>query len=192
MPGLNRTIRTFIAVPVPDSVSRSIASFTTPLRRLDADVKWVRPESLHLTLKFVGDVETGRIPAVGDAVAEAVSESRAFGLQLGGSGFFPNAKRPAVIWIGVTEGAGHLTHLAEAIDAAVVRYGFDAEARPFSAHLTIGRVRSPRGIDRLVTALSGSRYESAPFTAGTIAIMKSDLQSTGAVYTPYRIIQLKD
>ncbi|MBN2201494.1 RNA 2',3'-cyclic phosphodiesterase [bacterium] len=189
---MNQTIRTFIAVPVPDSVSGSIASFASPLKRLDADVKWVRPESLHLTLKFLGDVETVRIPAVGDAMAEAVSESRAFTLQLGGSGFFPNASRPAVIWIGVTKGAGDLTHLAEAVDAAAVRCGFGAESRPFAAHLTIGRVRSPRGIDRLVTALSGSRYESAPFSARTILIMKSDLQRTGAVHTPYRTIQLKD
>ncbi len=192
VPDVNESVRTFIAVPVPDSVRRSITSLLAPLKRLDADVKWVRPESLHLTLKFLGDVETGRVPAVGDGVAEAVAGERAFSLQLGGSGFFPNAKRPAVIWIGVTEGAGSLTRLAEAVDAAAVRCGFEAEARPFSAHLTVGRVRSPRGMDRLVPLLSGSRYQSEPFPVDVVLIMKSDLQRTGAVYTPYRTIQLKD
>lgn len=181
-----------MAVPLPDAVGRDAAAFIAPLKRLGADVKWAWAESLHFTLKFLGDVETGRLETLADAVAEAVSGTRAFRLQLGGSGFFPNAKRPAVVWIGVTDGAGNLAKTAEAVDAAAVRCGFAAESRPFSAHLTIGRARSPAGIDRLVSALSGSRYEGAPFTARTIVIMKSDLQSTGAVHTPYRTIQLKD
>lgn len=186
------TIRTFVAVPLPDAAGRDAAAFTAPLKRLGADVKWARPESLHFTLKFLGDVEAGRLGPLADAVAEAVSGTRAFCLRLGGSGFFPNAKRPAVVWIGVTDGAGDLARTAEAVDAAAVRCGFAAESRPFAAHLTVGRVRSPAGIDRLVAALSASRFESALFTARTIVIMKSDLQRTGAVHTPYRTIQLKD
>jgi RNA 2',3'-cyclic 3'-phosphodiesterase len=188
---VSESVRTFIAVPVPDSVRGSIASFTAPLKRLDADVSWVRPESVHLTLKFLGDVETGRLGAVGDAVTEALADAGAFGLRLGGSGFFPNAKRPGILWIGVTSGAAELSRLAEAVETAAAGCGFERERRPFSAHLTVGRVRSPRGIERLASRWSGSRYESDPFTAGAVLIMKSDLQRTGAVYSTLRSIKLK-
>jgi 2'-5' RNA ligase len=189
---VNDSVRTFIAVPVPDSVRGTIGSFLAPLKRLDADMKWVRPESMHLTLKFLGDVETGRLKTVGDAAAEAFAGLRPFHLRLGGSGFFPDAKRPSVVWIGVTAGAEDLSRLAEAAETAAVRCGFEREKRPFAAHLTVGRVRSPRGMDRLVPLLSGSRYESELFPAHAVLIMKSDLQRTGAAHTPYRTIQLKD
>jgi RNA 2',3'-cyclic 3'-phosphodiesterase len=189
---VNKSVRAFIAVPVPDSVRGTISSFLAPLKRLDADVNWVRPESMHLTLKFLGDIETGRLQAVGDATAETLAGSRAFGLRLGGSGFFPDAKRPSVIWIGVTAGAEALSLLAEASETAAARCGFERGKRPFAAHLTVGRVRSPRGMNRLVPLLSGIGYQSEPFPADTVLIMKSDLQRTGAVYTPLRTIQLKD
>jgi RNA 2',3'-cyclic 3'-phosphodiesterase len=185
------SVRTFIAVPVPDPVRATVAAFTAPLKRLDPDVKWVRPEGVHLTLKFLGDVETGRLGAVGDAVADAVADVRAFGLRLGGSGFFPNAKRPNVLWIGVASGAEDLSRLAEAVETAAAGCGFERERRPFSAHLTVGRVRSTRGIDRLASHLSGNRYESEPFAVETVLIMKSDLQRTGAVYSTLRTLKLK-
>jgi RNA 2',3'-cyclic 3'-phosphodiesterase len=188
---VNESVRSFIAVPVPESVRASIASFIAPLRRLDADVKWVRPESLHLTLKFLGDADPGRLDAVGGSVEKALEDERAFGLRLGGTGFFPNATRPSVLWIGVTAGAEALSRLAEAVETAAAASGFEREQRPFSAHLTIGRVRSPRGVEALASRLSSAGYASEPFPAVSVRLMKSDLQRTGAVYSTLRTIQLK-
>jgi len=177
-------IRTFIAVPIPQAVKESITSLQGPLVRSQADIKWVRPDSIHITLKFLGDVESGRIPEVVRAIEPAVLAIRPFSVQIGGCGFFPNAKKPNVLWIGVSEGADALALLAQRIDDALSDIGFEREKRAFRSHLTIGRVRSTRHIEDAVSMLQSSPFDAGTFEARTVNLMKSDLRPEGAVYTP--------
>ena len=188
---MNGTVRTFLALHIPDSVRKDLREFEARLQRFDADVKWVRPEALHITLKFLGDVESGRIPEVGDAVDRAVSGKRAFDLSLEGTGCFPNLKRPAVLWIGVKEGAKEATDLASAAESALLELGFEREKRPFSPHLTMGRIRSPRNVTQMMKAAAEAGFASAPFRIDSVHLMKSDLQYTGAVYTSLRSLKLQ-
>jgi 2'-5' RNA ligase len=188
---MSQTIRTFVAVPIPGSVRERIGAFTAPLRRLDADIKWVQSESLHFTLKFLGDVDPGRIGEIGDAAGAVVSGFPAFVLALGGTGCFPNPKRPSVLWIGAMDGAAALAGLAGSVEAALEALGFEREKRPFSAHLTIGRVRSPRGVARTLEAMAGSGFAAGPFRVDTVHVMRSDLQRTGAVHTPLQTLKLQ-
>jgi RNA 2',3'-cyclic 3'-phosphodiesterase len=189
---MNGSIRTFIAVHIPDTVRRDIGALIEGLRpAAGGDVKWVRPESLHLTLKFLGDVEEGRIPAVGTKVETAVSSRPAFDVALGGTGAFPNPRRPSVLWIGVPQGAEPMAALAGDIESALAGLGFEREKRPFSAHLTIGRVRPAGNAGRTVERMAEKGFKSDPFKVDSIHLMKSELQRSGAEYTVLRTIKLQ-
>ncbi len=188
---MNENIRTFIAVHVPETVRESIGGFLSPLKRLDADVKWVRAESLHLTLKFLGDVQAERMDAVFEAVQKAAAGSTAFDAALGETGCFPNAKRPSVLWIGVRQGATELFRLAESVESALEPLGFAREKRLFLGHLTLGRVRSAKNIGRAVEAMTQTGFESGPFRVDSVHVMKSDLQRTGAQHTTLRTFKLQ-
>jgi RNA 2',3'-cyclic 3'-phosphodiesterase len=189
---MNASVRTFISIHIPDTVRGDIGAMVDRLRpTAGADVKWVRPESLHLTLKFLGDLEEGRIAAVGTTVETAVSARPAFNVALGGTGAFPNPRRPSVLWIGVPLGAEPMAALAGEIESALAGLGFEREKRPFSAHLTIGRVRPAGNAGRTVERMEESGFKSDPFTVGAVHLMKSELQRSGAEYTVLRTIKLQ-
>jgi len=189
---MDGSVRSFIAVHIPDAIRRDISILIGALRPYSgADVKWVRPESLHLTLKFLGDVEQERISAAACAIERSVSALSAFDLALGGTGAFPNPRRPGVLWIGVRKGAEPLASLAGAVESALAGLGFERERRPFSAHLTLGRIRSPGNSGRIVERMTEAGFECDPFRIASVHVMKSDLQRSGAVYTTLRTLNLK-
>jgi len=176
--------RTFIAVPISAEVRRRLAEVEEELRASGADVKWVPEENLHITLKFLGYVEPERLEAVIRAVESAIDGAAAFDVSLSGVGAFPKPSRPSVVWVGVTTGGEELKALAERIEVALERIGFGREQRPFSAHITAGRVRSPKNLGRLHETIERLREEPAgSFRAESIAVMKSDLRPTGPIYT---------
>jgi RNA 2',3'-cyclic 3'-phosphodiesterase len=189
---MDGSFRTFIAVHIPDAVRRDISELIGGLRSRDgADVKWVRPESLHLTLKFLGDVKQGSIGVIGDAIEKAVSAQSAFELELGGTGAFPSPRRPGVLWIGVRRGAESLSALAGTVESALAGIGFEREKRPFSAHLTLGRVRSPENAVKTVERMTEAGFECDPFRVDSVHVMKSDLLRGGAVYTTLHTLKLQ-
>ena len=188
---MTEKIRTFIAINIPDHVREAIREFQKKLKEHRADVKWVRPESIHITLKFLGDVEIGRIDKIAHAVQDAVKDTEPFAVSVSGVGMFPNERRPRVLWVGVKEGAEILSDLAGKIDHALSTMGFEKEKRKYSAHLTLGRVRSPGYIEKTVKDMRSMGFESEPFTVGSIEVMKSQLLKTGALYTALHHIKLK-
>jgi len=188
---LERKLRTFIAVTIPDSVREKIAEFQEELKQHGADVKWVRPESIHITLKFLGDVEEERIDEVARAVQRAVEGVKPFPVSVGGAGTFPNDRRPRVLWVGVEESAEKLADLAMRIDGELSVLGFERERRKYSGHLTIGRVRSPNRIGPTVEAMHSVEFEGGVFEAAEVLFVKSDLKPTGAVYTALKRIKLQ-
>ena len=190
---MDGSVRSFIAVHIPDAVRRDISILIGGLRSCGdgEDVKWVRPESLHLTLKFLGDVEQERIGAAAGAIERSVSAQPAFDLTLGGTGAFPNPRRPSVLWIGVRKGAEPLASLAGAVETGLAGLGFEREKRPFSAHLTLGRIRSPGNAGKIVERMTAAGFECDPFRIHAVHVMKSDLQRSGAVYTTLRTLKLQ-
>jgi 2'-5' RNA ligase len=188
---MDAIIRTFIAVHIPDSIRQDIGTFIGRLKRFDADVKWVRPESMHLTLKFLGNIESERLDAIDGAVENAAVGKQTFDLALAGTGAFPNPKRPNVLWIGARQGAEAFATLAGSVESELAELGFEREKRPFSVHLTIGRVRSARNIGQVVEMMTENGFESGPFRIDAVHVMKSDLQRTGAVYTTLRTFKLQ-
>ncbi len=184
-------LRTFICFELPSRITSAISELEDNLRPLSRGVRWSRPEGIHLTLKFLGDVEESQIDAIALAVQEACENIPAFDIFLEGAGAFPNARQPRVFWLGVKEPSGRLESVQRDIENALEPLGFAREKRAFSPHLTLGRVKFPDHLDRVSQYLEEHALNSLSFRADTVVLMKSTLKPQGAVYTPLFTIHLK-
>lgn len=194
----NGTIRAFIALPLPPSLPAKLEDQTRPLRQALGRplVRWTPTGNMHLTVKFLGETPQSQIPALAQALDQAVGSRHSFSLRIHGLGVFPNISRPRVIWVGV-EVTAALSALQQAVEAAAGQIGCAADRRPFAPHLTLGRVneRACTAADR---RLIRRVIESAtPIDLGTIKITvvhlyRSTLKSTGAVYRVLHSCPLKE
>jgi 2'-5' RNA ligase len=182
-------MRAFIAVNLPDEVKKEIAEATASLKKIDSGIKWVEPQNLHLTLKFLGWVEDMRLPEVVEITGKLTSPS--FKLKLAGVGCFPEGKSPRVLWVDIKEGAAELKALADRLEEDFSSAGFRAEEREFSPHLTIGRIKDKRGIDKVIEEmgkLAGVGFGECVIQ--NIEIMKSTLSREGPIYEVYKSCRL--
>ena len=181
-------LRAFIAVEIPPEIHKAIESKTAPLRAaLDASlVRWVPTDNIHLTLKFLGDISPSNVEMLSQILSGEVSQHSTFALEFGELGAFPNPRRPRVIWIGIQAPAG-LEALQRGIEAAAATLGYPSEERPFSPHLTIGRVKQAAGsagIQKIRSALEETKVGALGTTqVSAVHLFKSDLKPSGAVYT---------
>jgi 2'-5' RNA ligase len=185
--GEGEAVRAFIAIELDDAVRRAAAEVVRVLREGPGGdgVRWVRPENLHVTLRFLGDVEFSRLSSIARNLREAVAGLRCFSMQLGRVGFFPSARRPRVVVIDVAP-REPLERLAEAAERAVTLEGLEPEKRRFRPHLTLGRTRG-----RKLPPVT------APVTAGgeslvvdEIVLFRSELTRSGAIHTPLERVAL--
>ena len=179
-------LRAFIAIELPHQVKEQIAAQTAGLRRkLGHSLRWVPADNLHLTLKFLGEIASIQIDPLVQALETETKQHESFEITMEGLGCFPNARRPRVVWVGIVAPAA-LSRLAEGIETAVAPLGFVAEDRPFSAHLTIGRVREQLPAADVVSiseALQDTHIgRLGSFTAAAVHLFRSDLQPGGPVY----------
>jgi 2'-5' RNA ligase len=175
-------MRLFVALELPASHRASLVEVCERGRR--GGVRWVPAENVHLTLKFLGEVDEARIPKIKDALASVAAAARPFALSLAGGGCFPNPRAPRVVWLGLDEGAGEAGALAATVEDALRPVGFAPEKRPFKPHLTIGRVKEPRAgaaaASGKVDALAD--YAAAPAPAEAVVLVKSTLTAEGSIY----------
>ena len=183
------SVRTFVAVELDEELKGNLAQLQRRLRDRVAprSVRWVRPEGIHLTLKFLGDTSTAKVDEVKAALTEAAFEVEPFTFTVEGLGCFPNARRPRVLWVGLQEPSGALHRLREAVEAHVAPLGFPTERRSFHPHLTLGRVQrhaSKSEVHEIGEVVSGSRIGLVDEMGVTaVSYIKSDLKPSGAVYT---------
>ncbi|MGD8990732.1 MAG: RNA 2',3'-cyclic phosphodiesterase [Desulfobacterales bacterium] len=181
---MSDTFRAFVALELPESIRASIGAAQKALQSYGFLVKWVRPENIHLTLKFLGNIDANRTDAVVNAMTLAARGRAALHLNASGIGVFPNARRPRVIWIGLGGQVDHLKSLQQTLDAHLADSGFSAEKRPFKGHLTLGRVKGKIAAERMQSALDEfNAFESNGFATNRIILFKSELHPTGAIYT---------
>jgi len=183
-------IRTFICFELPDKIKEKIADLQDNLKPYGSGVRWTRPDSIHLTLKFLGDVQEEQITDITSAVEKASEMIPPLKIQVSGCGAFPNLRRPRVFWVGVKEDSGKLLELQSNIETALEELGFPKEKRNFFPHLTFGRVKSRDGIPEMTDFLKDHEFELKPFKAEQVIVMQSQLRPTGAVYTPLQEISL--
>lgn len=178
-------IRSFIAVPVPGAGIRALED---AVKTLDLDlrgtVRWVRPEGIHLTLKFMGDIQPEMAERVLDALPPVAARFSPFELSISGLGVFPNLRRPRVLWAGVHGDLENLSALQLAIDEAVGKLGLPREQRAFSPHLTLGRVRRDVAEGQLSkigqVMTDGGLTDTPSWTADTVNLMRTELDPSGS------------
>lgn len=189
--GAKNEIRTFICIEVPETIKQRIAILQQDLRRSDAQISWVKPSNIHLTLKFLGDVPASKVEGIQLAVERAASSLEEFEIEVGSAGCFPTPRNPRVLWVGLTDLPDSLKQLHASIEAELAREGFPRESKRFSPHLTIGRVRAPKGAARVAEDLIARGFEPEQFRAREVIVMRSDLNSKGSIYTPLATIHLR-
>ena len=181
-------LRAFIAVEIPSEIHQAIEKKTAHIRAAlnSSLVRWVPSSNIHLTLKFLGDVSPANVELLSQMINVEVSQHQAFEIAFGGLGAFPNPRRARVIWIGI-QAPATLEALQHGIEAAAATLGYPLEKRPFSPHLTIGRVKqnvNSTGMQKIRTALEETQVGSLGITrVAAVYLFKSDLKPTGAVYT---------
>jgi RNA 2',3'-cyclic 3'-phosphodiesterase len=186
------TLRAFLCIEIPESIKLRLASLQQDLRRIEAQVSWVKPSNIHLTLKFLGDVPASRIEQIRQGVERASSAIRKFEIEVGSAGCFPNPRSPRVLWVGFPVLPENLKRLHEAIEDELTRAGFPRESKRFSPHLTIGRVRAPKGADRVAEELISRGFEPERFEVREVILMRSELNPKGSIYTRLSTTHLKD
>ena len=181
-------MRAFVAVDLPEAVKAAISdqqrAFRTALsagRGREDDFKWTRPEAIHLTLKFLGEISARQATQVTEAL-EGLESFEPFAVEVKGFGFFPNASRPHVFWVGV-EAPPVLGQLANRVETAMERLGFPAEGRTFSPHLTLARFKVPRPQPELVALIEFQReFTLGCFEVSGFFLFDSKLSPQGAQY----------
>ncbi len=186
-------MRCFVAVDLSDETRDAIAAAQARLRGAapNADVGWVNPTKLHLTLKFLGGVD-GPLDALRTGLVGVARGHAPFEVRAGGLGGFPGGARPRVLWIGLRGGLREIGLLAADVERACEQAGFPLEARPFRGHVTIARVRSPRGLSRILRTMDAEREtEFGAWTVRTLVLYRSHLGGkAGSTYEPLERIVL--
>jgi 2'-5' RNA ligase len=183
--------RLFVALEPPEPVRRRIAAAAEKIRRTAGaaagEVRWVPDENVHLTVQFLGAVPEERVEAVGEAIAAAAATARPLLLEVKGAGGFPNSRRPRVVWLGLSGEVDALAALAADLGKRLAPLGFPPEARPFAAHLTLGRARDARGAPGLGGALAAAAQdEGLAWRASDLVLFESHLSPKGPRYEPVR------
>ena len=180
----NSKIRTFIAVELPDQARSDIAGLQKDLVSAGLKCRWVKPQNIHLTLKFLGDVDREKVSDIGDGITSLACHLPAFDLRPKGLGCFPGVKNPRVIWTGVSGALDALKTLQTEVEKTLIPFGFKAEHRPFRGHLTIARVKSRLNPRKLAEALrTHSEFSSDIFAVKQVTLFQSVLKPEGPLYT---------
>jgi RNA 2',3'-cyclic 3'-phosphodiesterase len=180
-------IRSFIAVELPDDIKRELKKIVSILRTgSSVPVKWVETENIHLTLKFLGDIDADRVDEILNSTKKATAGTPPIGLQVKGLGVFPNPKRAQVVWAGLSGDLEVLDHLQQNIELEMKKLGFDREMRKFSPHLTLARVRdniTSNEREHLGNLVTGTSFNAGTIQVDSVNLMKSLLTRQGAVYS---------
>ena len=181
-------MRVFIAISIPQAGRSALKKFILGLAsQLPRGVRWADPEGIHLTLKFLGNVEPSQVAEIVNAMRRSTEMLASFPIQISGLGMFPNERRPRVLWAGMEGDLDSLGELQEKVEEAMSSVHFPREQRPFSPHLTLGRVREPvsNGIRRQIAAAisSASPAPAEPWLVESVHLVQSNLAPGGASYT---------
>ncbi len=189
-------IRSFIAIELPDELKLELTRLEA---RLKSDrqpwVKWVSPESIHITLKFLGDIAAETTGEITKAIEEAVEGISPFHLEVKGLGVFPNLRRVQVAWVGIIGEVDKLSQLQKRIETNLIPLGFAPESRAFTPHLTLARLRDQASLDerqRFGQLIASTKFETASaIEVDAINLMRSQLTREGAIYSQVSVVKLR-
>lgn len=177
-------MRAFVAIALPESVCAALRQLGAQLAESGADVKWVEAGHLHLTLRFLDEITQAQRQVVETLLGDLTGRHAPFAMGLDAVGAFPSTGAPRVVWVGMSEGRARLVQLADELEQGLRARGWPAEERPFSAHVTLGRVRSPRRREQLIERLRSAAWRPPPaWQVDAVRLYESVLGSAGPTYT---------
>jgi 2'-5' RNA ligase len=176
-------MRTFIAIEIPSEIKSTLAALQNDLRRAGADVSWAKPENVHLTLKFLGEVDERRIGEIEKVCVSSAADFKPFTLSLNGKGVFPNLRQPRVLWAGLAGDIENVVEIRRRLEDGLALIGLEREEKAFSPHLTIGRLKSNKKTRELLAIADAYQLPALSFEVTEIVLMKSELHPAGARYT---------
>ncbi len=177
-------MRLFIALELSEEQRRELTLFQARFKSHYTEVRWIKPESMHLTLKFIGETDQTGVECISDVMDNVVQSEQPFEAAYSGCGVFPAPGNARIFWIGLSRGVDITTNIAERLDLSLSGQGFKKEKQQFKPHLTIGRVRQPVESKRIHEFLkSGDNFQVSPAHVNSITLFKSDLTQHGAVHT---------
>lgn len=179
-----KLIRTFLAIDLPEEIKVQIENVQSRLKASVKGIRWARPEGIHLTLKFFGNISENKIADISSVVEKNTVDIRPLSLKVSTLGTFPNLKSPRVLWLGIGGSVEKLSDLQKEIEKDLESIGFQRGNRAFRAHLTLGRIKSPKNVKGLSEIMKNEEiYDAGSFCAGGLTLLKSDLTPQGAIYT---------
>ena len=189
-------VRSFIAIELPRNVKKGLEQIEYTVKQGGyAGIKWVNPEGIHVTLKFLGNISSEQIIEISKVLEETTQELSPFYLEIAGLGAFPNLRQPRVLWIAINGEVAKLSRLQQKIDTLLASCGFPKESRPFVPHLTLARLKdsmSPEEKRKIGTFIKSLKLETGfPFEAEAVSLMRSQLTPTGALYSCLFIAKLR-
>ncbi len=188
-------MRTFIAIELPKEIKDSLGNIQEQLKKSGADVKWVSPRNIHLTLKFLGEIDDTKLSKINKIIEDVAGDKNSFQVRISSIGAFPKINFPRVIWIGIDRGDNETKVMAEELEEKIAKLGIPREDRPFSSHITIGRTRSTLNRENLAqdleTLQSAAIMGGLEFTVKRITLFKSTLTPKGPIYEVLKEANLK-
>ncbi len=188
-----QTIRSFIAVPLAENVSRGTARLITRLSQVDEGIRWVPVDNLHLTLKFLGEVDNTLVPKICEFSREICEGYEPFELSFAGTGGFPNLNRARILWVGVEDPSGSLVGIVSELESKLADLGFKPEPRDYTPHLTIGRTRSGgrRASEQIIEQMKAEQGTMlGEMEVAQVHLMASFLDKAGPTYQVMDTIDL--
>lgn len=189
-----QTKRIFIGFDISDDVRAAVAGYLNGLRRdfLHCPASWTRPEKLHFTLRFLGDVEAANVGRLCGVVEDMAARCPTFNLQISGNGVFPSPYKPRVLWLGARGGVGTVAWIKSLLDDELNSVGFESERKRFTPHLTLARLKDPIACRWLASRHLEATIETSEFTVREIIVYESKLLPSGSVYSAITRAKLLD
>jgi len=185
-------MRAFIAVEIDNLTKQKISDLISNLKKSGADVKWITEDQMHLTLKFLGNIDESKTREISDVLSSISSNFKSFTISLSNIGAFPNLNRPRIIWVGIDKGAEYLKTISEKIETGLKKLEFEKEDREFNLHLTLGRVKTSKNLSELKKLLNETLFNSQnEIKINSLILFQSTLTPKGAIYSKLSTINLQ-
>ena len=176
-------MRAFIALELSNEIKNELARLQGELKKVGADIKWVKSQNIHLTLKFLGDIDEGKVEQIKKILDQISSQNKTFEISPFKLGAFPNIDNPRVVWAGIDKGCSNAEQIAQSVEDELSKIGFEKESRPFSAHFTLGRVKSGKNKAALKESFSSVEARPESCAINSITLFQSTLTPQGPIYS---------
>ncbi len=186
-------MRLFIALPLPSNIESKLSEIIDDLKSHEGKVKWVKPNNIHITVRFLGETDQGQVPVIKNIMDNVSSKYNSYNLTIDRLGGFPNLNKPRVIWAGLTDDdqISIMARMVKEVEYDIRKLGFDPEEKRFKPHLTLGRIKALKDLDELLDYLRSYKLEPTQFILNRLCLFKSTLTPQGPIYECMHEVELE-